>query len=195
MCLHESNWLIDCPPEFKPLHYFRYLDDTFSLFEEKSNSNSFFSYPNSKHPRINFTIEPEKDDRLPFFDVIVRRHGNSFSNSVFRKPTFTGLGTSFFSHSCQTFKVNGIKTLLHRAFNVCSTALSFQKEVSFLKDFFHNNGFPLKLIENQVEKLLSKKLDLHQLTLTVPKKPLYLVFPYFGNKSVLFVKPLSNFIS
>ena len=195
MCFHESNWLIDCPPEFKPLHYFRYLDDTFLLFKEKSHSDSFFSYLNSQHPSINFTIELEKDDKLPFLDVMIRRHGNSFSNSVFRKPTFTGLGTSFFSHSCQSFKVNGIHTLLHRAFNVCSTSFSFQREVSFLKDFFHNNGFPLKLIENQVENFLSKKLDFHQLTLTVPKKPLYLVFPYFGHKSVLFVKALSNLIS
>ena len=70
-----------------------------------------------------------------------------------------------------------------------------KKQFPFWKIFFYNNGFPLKLVENQVENLLSKKLDFHQLTVTVPKKILYLVFPYFGHKSVLFVKALSKLIT
>ena len=195
MCHHESVWLDHCPPQFKPVHYFRYLDDTFLLFKEKSHSDSFFTYINSKHPSINFTTEEESDDKLPFLDVLVRRYDKTFSTSVFRKSTFSGLGASFFSHSCKLFKINGIQTLLHRAFNVCSSALLFQKEISFLKQFFHNNGFPHKLFENQVEKFLSKKLDFHEITLTVPKKPLYSSFPYFGHKSVLLVKELSNLIT
>ena len=91
------------------------------------------------------------DEKLAYENMVVRRHENTLSNSVFRKPTFTGLGTSFFSYFCKTFKVDGIQSLLYPAFNVCSTALSFQKEVSFLKDFLHNNGFPLKLVENHVD--------------------------------------------
>ena len=132
---------------------------------------------------------------MPFLDVLVRRHGNVFSTSVFRKTTFSGLGASFFSHSCKLFKINGIRTLLHRAFNICSTPLLLRKEILFLKQFFHNNGFPHNLFENQVEKFFPLKLDYHEITLTVPKKPLYSSLPYFGHKSVLLVKELSNLIT
>ena len=35
LCHHESIWLRDCPPEFKPLFFRRYVDDTFAIFESK----------------------------------------------------------------------------------------------------------------------------------------------------------------
>ena len=34
---HEVNWLSDCPVEFRPHRYFRYVDDTFILFRKKSD--------------------------------------------------------------------------------------------------------------------------------------------------------------
>ena len=69
------------------------------------------------------------------------------------------------------------------------------QEISFLQRFFHNNGFSRKLFDNQVEKFFSKKLDFRETTLTVPQKPLYSILPYFGHKSVLLVKELSNLIT
>ena len=78
----------------------------------------------------------------------------TLSTSVFRISTyFSAKKNSFFNYSCKTFKVNGIQTILHRTFNVRFTALSFQKEVFFLKFFFSiTMGFPisLKLVENHV---------------------------------------------
>ena len=44
-------------------------------------------------------------------------------------------------------------------------------------------------------KFFSKKLDFREITLTVPRKPLYSAIPYFGHKSVLLVKEISNLIS
>ena len=84
---------------------------------------------------------------------------------------------------------------MHRAHNVCSSTVSFRDEVSFLRNFFHNNGFPHNIFNSQLEKFLSKKLDFHEIVLTVPKKPAYFVLPYFGHKSVLLVKQLSHLIS
>ena len=102
--------------------------------------------------------------------------------------------TSFFSYCCRVFKTNGIQTLLHRAYKVCSSPVFFRQEVSFLREFFHNNGFSHKVFNSQLELFLSKKLDFQQIFLTVPKKPAYFVLPYFGHKSVLFAKHLSKLI-
>ena len=59
LCYHEIQWLSDCPKEFKPSHYFRYVDDTFVLFSNIIHANKFLEYLNSKHPLINFTMETE----------------------------------------------------------------------------------------------------------------------------------------
>ena len=132
---------------------------------------------------------------LPFLDVKVTRIGNKLHTSVFRKPTFSGLGTSFFSSCCRNFKINGIKTLLHRAYNVSSTAISLKNEIDFLQNFFHNNGFPKSLVQNLTDRFLSKKLDYQETLHSVPKKPLYLSLPYFGHKSILLNIELTKLIS
>ena len=195
MCHFETIWLNNCPSQFKPVHYFRYLDDTFVLFKDQTHSDLFHNYLNNQHSSIKFTIETENNNSLPFLDVTVERHSTYFSTSVFRKASFSGLGTSFFSYCCKMFKTNGILTLLHRAYNVCSSPSSFREEVSFLRSFFHNNGFPHQVFNSQLERFLSSKLDFQLAFSTVPKKTVYFVIPYFGHKSVLFTKHLSKLIS
>ena len=98
MCHHEIDWLGQCPVEFKPVLYRRYIDDCFLLFRDESHVELFHSYLNSKHPNIKFTYERENNRELSFLDINVRRNVSSFDTSVFRKPTFTGLGLSYFSY-------------------------------------------------------------------------------------------------
>ena len=85
---------------FKPAFYNRYIDDTFLLFKDSSHIDLFLQYLNSKHPSINFTKETECNNVLNFLDVSISKEDNVFKTSVYRKPTFTGMGTSFFSF-CQ----------------------------------------------------------------------------------------------
>ncbi|KAG1714179.1 hypothetical protein GQR58_001810 [Nymphon striatum] len=94
MCYHEQKWLLDCPPEFKPALYRRYIDDTFLLFNEKSHVDSFLLYLNSKHNNIKFTCETENNNSINFLDININR-SLTFTTSVFRKPTFSGAGSMF----------------------------------------------------------------------------------------------------
>ena len=112
------------------------------IIEEKiyvrltSHVNLFFDYVNSKHPNIKFTMELEVNGILSFLDAKISRSNEGFHTSVYRKQSFTGLGISFFSFCQLRFKTNAIKTLLHRAYNVCSTYYSLHNEFLFLKNFF-----------------------------------------------------------
>ena len=38
---HEQIWLKNCPCEFKPVIYKRYVDDTFLLFQSKDHIEKF----------------------------------------------------------------------------------------------------------------------------------------------------------
>ena len=64
---HEVHWLQDCPVEFRPLLYKRYVDDTFLAFEKKDHIEKFFNYMNSRHPNILFTREYESNNKISFF--------------------------------------------------------------------------------------------------------------------------------
>ena len=96
MWFYESTWPSDCPAEFKPIFYRRYIDDTFLLFRHKDHSALFLDYLNHKHCNINFTIECESCDKLAFLDCLLHRNKNTFECSVLRKDYFTGLGMSYF---------------------------------------------------------------------------------------------------
>ena len=69
----ETSILNNCPVNFKPQFYKRYLDDTFLLFKDEQQSKQFFNYINSKHNNIKFTFEGESEQCLPFLDVFVKR--------------------------------------------------------------------------------------------------------------------------
>ena len=89
MCYMEDILLDQCSREFRPLYYRRYVDDTFMLFRSKFAAEQFLEFANTIHSNIDFTIEFENDNCLPFLDILVTRHTEHFSTTVFRKKTYT----------------------------------------------------------------------------------------------------------
>ena len=85
LCHHETKWLNDCPKNFKPVFYKRYVDDIFVLFKRPEHVKPFVDYMNSKHKNINFSFETEKDEQMPFLDVNIFRENGKFVTNVYRK--------------------------------------------------------------------------------------------------------------
>ena len=73
LCHHEEMWLDNCPIQFKPDYYRRYVDDTFLLFRDKDHVNKFNKYLNSRHVNMRFSNEVENDQILNFLDILIQR--------------------------------------------------------------------------------------------------------------------------
>ena len=54
MCSFEERMLDECPLNFRPLFYKRYVDDTIALFRTKEAADSFLEYINGLHPNIRY---------------------------------------------------------------------------------------------------------------------------------------------
>ena len=169
MCFLEEKMLDDCPLNFRPLFYKRYVDDTIALFRSRDQAEQFLEHINDLHPNIKFTIEHESNNQLPFLDILISRTDHGFSTNVFRKKTFTGQGTNFYSSCPLRFKLNSISTLLHRAYSLCSSWQNFHTEVSFLLQYFKLNSYPPSLIQKFTKDFLNNKFQPPQLTPSVPK--------------------------
>ena len=50
MGYHERQWLDNCPVQFKPLYYRRYVDDTFLIFKDRAHVELFFRLPKFETP-------------------------------------------------------------------------------------------------------------------------------------------------
>ena len=183
MTHHESIWLEQCPVEFRPIFYKRYVDDIFLLFNHHTHITKFHEYLNRQHPSIKFTTEVEREGRLAFLDCMVTRGETGFQCGVFRKKTFSGLGTSFYSFIPTTFKINAIRTLLNRAYRVCTSYSLLHSEFEYLRKYFVENGYTASIIDREIRKFLDA---LYQTPMAGDKNTTdykYLSIPYFGRKS------------
>ena len=95
LCYHEKNWLLNCPSEFKPVIYRRYVDDAFLLVCSKHQIEKFRNYLNRQHKNIKFTSETENENSISFLDIKITSDNNKFMTSVYRQPTFRGVFTNF----------------------------------------------------------------------------------------------------
>ena len=147
LCYHENIWLQNCPSEFKPVIYRRYVDDTFLLFRSKHHIEKFRNYLNRQHKNIKFTSETENENSISFLDIKITRDHKKFMTSVYRKPTFSGVFTNFGSSIPKSYKYNLLFTLLHRTFKLCSNFERFHQEIDKLKTIFENNGYPKSFVD------------------------------------------------
>ena len=61
----------------KPKVWFRYVDDTFVVWNHgEVELQLFLQQINSKNENIQFTMEKEENGQLPFLDVLISREGS-----------------------------------------------------------------------------------------------------------------------
>ena len=135
----------------KPKLWVRYVDDMFVIWPHGPDRlQSFHQRLNKQHPKIQFTVEEEKDDQLPFLDVLVTKEGGRLLTSVYRKPTHTERYIPYHSHHHPRTTTGVLRCMRDRARNICHPT-KMQQEMDHLNQVFQANGFP----ENLVKKTLT----------------------------------------
>jgi len=157
--------------------YYRYMDDTFVVFDNERECDLFLEQLNSLYPSLQFTFEKECNQSLPFLDVMVEKAPPKVVTSFYRKPTFTGQYISWNSFSPQKRKTNLISTLTHSALSICSPE-SLQDKLDIITSILLNNGYP----EHVIKTSISKKIQQFnaQIKFDPEKCPVYLRLPYIG---------------
>lgn len=137
----------------KPAYWFRYVDDTFVVWPHgKSKLDDFLHHLNNQHPDIQFTMECEKDDQLPFLDVLIyKKSDGSLGHKVYRKPTHTDRYINADSNHHPAQKQGVINTLVNRAFKI-SDEEHISDELNHLTKALQKNGFQKKDINRVIRK-------------------------------------------
>ena len=115
----------------------RFVDDTF-VINRAEHSQALLQHINNQDPHIQFTVEPTQQGSLPFLDTLVTiQQDNTFSTSVYRKPTHTDQYLHWDSNHHITAKQSVFNTLAHRAKVVSSTQDQLDRELSHIKSVPH----------------------------------------------------------
>ena len=171
-----ENQMFNSPKAHHPPFYKRYVDDTFALFACKEDSMVFLNELNALSS-LEFTMEEENENQLPFLDVMIKRHSERFTTTVYRKPTFSGTYQKWNSFSPKSRKINLLGLIVHRALNICSTS-TLSDELAKIKTIFRNSGYPSYIVERTVKNKLANSA---KSSIFGPSKdPVYICLPYKG---------------
>ena len=192
---HLENQFMGQQDVFMPVHYSRYVDDIFCVFNSLEYVKMFLSFLNNIHPNLKFTCEigPQK---LAFLDTQISLSSNNdltLITSVYRKPTDTKTIINFHAVCPWIWKSGLIKCFLNRAFIVCNNWFTFDEEMSKLKDICHMNGYPKDIFYNHVRKFLSNKLmSTNSCQDKNDEKKYTVIIPFIGHPSITFNKSLAK---
>ena len=137
----EEEALKNCPPEFTPSFWRRYVDDIYAhamelLLEE------LHEYLNSLNEHIKFTKEGAVERKLPFLDALsVHEEDGHVSTKVYRKPTHTDQYLNWTSNHHLEHKRSVVRTLLRRADKIVTSEEDKKAEISHVTKVLAANGY------------------------------------------------------
>ena len=113
--------------------------------------------------------------------------------TVYRKPTNTDVILNFRAVAPASWKAGLILCMLHRARKVCSSMLSFDREVDTLRSIFGKNGYPADFFNRVVQKFERITSALTDDSVSVNEdtdKRFIIKLPFVNKASQLFAKRL-----
>jgi hypothetical protein len=94
--------------DFKPPFFFRYVDDIITAVP-KSQAQSILKHFNSFHERIQFPLETEIDNFIPFLDLkVIRNVDGTITTDWYHKATWSGRYMDFNSWLPISYKRNTV---------------------------------------------------------------------------------------
>ncbi|BHF83400.1 hypothetical protein SprV_0902654200 [Sparganum proliferum] len=143
--------------KYQPKFWARYVDDTFVVFKT-TDIEHLKELLNSVDPDIQFTMEAETNNQLPFLDVLVRWcTTGQLQSAVFRKSTDTRQILHFNSNHPMSHKRSCVRNLFQRVETRCSTPEDKRTERMYLQDLFAANEYPRHFIERSRRRALRRR--------------------------------------
>lgn len=131
--------------------YKRFVDDCITCFP-KNLHVYILEHFNSFHPKIQFTIETEKNGSLNFLDMTIDHHeGQKINTKWYQKPTSSGRYMNYFSNVPFHWKANVVSNLFQRAYKLSDKQYR-QESMDRARTLLLGNGYPPTLLDKMMRK-------------------------------------------
>ena len=95
-----------------PHFYRRYVDDTLMIMPDQSAAETFLGTLNDIHPQLEFTMELNINNKIPFLGMNISKVNNMLETSLYRKPTNTGLLLHYHSNVDKRYRHCLVNTMI-----------------------------------------------------------------------------------
>ena len=107
----------------------------------------------------------------------------TFLKLFFVIKTTIGLYTNYLRFTPLSYKAGLVKTLIHRAFKICSNWCLFQDKVNNIKKDLEKNSYPKNIIDWEIKTYLDKQFNIEPPKVSNTVKFNYYKLPYIGHFS------------
>ena len=156
----EENYVFTENNDFQIIFWRRMRDDVFLIWKKgdaelnrqmgSDDLDRFLWKLNGYKNRIQFTLEQEKEEIMPFLDMLIKRGKDSFTTKVYRKETHTQKYNHWRSNHSSAVLLGVMKGLIHRAHLLCDLKEDLLDELNLLRDVFVSNGYPTKIVNKTI---------------------------------------------
>ena len=176
----------------------RYVDDTISIIKETSIAH-VLTVLNSFHKNIEFTYEMEENAKIAFLDVLIIRNNNNLKTTVYRKKTHNEVYLHCKSFTPPTWKGSTLRSIITRAYRICSTQKYLEAELIKIKHGFTKiNGYPKWVFDKINEECkLNGNLNIttnnkSNINNDITNTKHILVLPYKGERGQKIIKSINK---
>ena len=126
---------------------------TFFASLKKKHLDDSLNLLNIQGKNINFTMEIEKSDYLPFLDLRIIKNNNKLEFGIFRKDTQSDNYIKANSYNPVTHKHAIINSLAYRLVNVPLYPVEYKKEYNCIIETAEKNGFKKTLVYIEIQHI------------------------------------------
>ena len=132
-------------------------------------------------------MEKEIDKKIPFLDVLIdNSQPRTRITRVYRKKTFTGLLTNYFSFTPFSYKRGLIRTLADRTYKTNNTWEGFNEDIRKLLLILRKNLFPSHIVERVIRQYITKTQTLSNIRASPPSNSTHFFkSSYVGPSSIV----------
>ncbi|XP_046472568.1 uncharacterized protein [Neodiprion pinetum] len=159
--------------------YFRYVDDILTAVP-KDYIPQLLKIFNTFHPRLQFTIEIELNNKINFLDVTIINNSYIIETDWFHKITWSERYLNFYSHHPRSYKIGTIINLVDRGIRLANSCYH-EKNLKLIRDVLIKIDYPpglLHRIINQKYKKICEQDNNNSLNPTYKENLTFISIPY-----------------
>ena len=157
--------------------YKRYVDDTF-LAVSGRNIKRVLDEFNKQHKRLNFTIEEETENGIPFLDLMVKNVDGILRTRWYHKPTWSGRYLNYNSQIQSSYKRNTISLLTRKVLELSDTEFQ-EKDLKLVKTTLYKNGYPSTMIKDVMQSTIKKLQSAEDNKISFGPDQRFVCLPYY----------------
>lgn len=140
--------------------YVHYIDDIFMIADSKEVASDFFARINNNPFGLTIQLEQLDKEQVYFLDMYVTKKTDSFSISIYRKPSSRISLIHERSKDAAKYKDASISTLIWQAYKLCMEEIDIVKELKVLREAYVTHGYPGSKFDNLIRKIHNKQLKM-----------------------------------